>query len=290
MPRPSPRLDQGKTLVCHLSCTLVLGFAALAGRAATEPPALASKLAEARAACEAGTAAACTTLGLAFFAGQEGLEKDQARAAQLYRRACDGGDSTGCGLLGVMFEGGMGGLAQDFVRAVELFQSSCKAGVALGCAHLGVHTEVGRPSLPRDVDAALELYRQSCDRGIGAACMRRIMLMQGEKRKLADGELPELLEKACNQGELRGCATLGFAYERGLEGLSPDAKRASGLYETACNGGAAAACFDLGRLYDSGETGVRRDPERAQTLFKQACGAGFKQACDRVIGGAASRP
>jgi hypothetical protein len=67
------------------------------------------------------------------------------------------------------------------------------------------------------------------------------------------------LQKACTDGEARGCFDLGLRYEDG-SGVPKDERHAAALYEQACTGGEARGCRGLGLLYVEGE---RRDDARA---------------------------
>jgi hypothetical protein len=51
----------------------------------------------------------------------------------------------------------------------------------------------------------------------------------------------ELFARACDEGDLMGCAQLGVLYQRGA-GVEEDPVRASELFRTACGGGVPAAC------------------------------------------------
>jgi TPR repeat protein len=190
-------------------------------------------------ACDAGTAAACTDLGVLYAEGKA-VTQDLTRARSLYQRACDGGNAPGCTNLGNMYNNGSGG-PQDAVRARSLYQRGCDSGNAVGCNNLGFMYEHALGG-PVDLGQARALYQRACD-----------------------------------GGDLVACSNLGLLYAFG-RGVTTDYARARALYQRACDGGAARGCTNLGVLYERG-LGVSRDVGQARTLFQRACGAGDNDAC-----------
>ena len=79
--------------------------------------------------------------------------------------------------------------------------------------------------------------------------------------------------KACDSGDARGCAALGFRYAKG-EGVTQDVKQAVALYRKSCDLGSARGCFILGMMYTNATT--------ARRYFNKACDMGSKEACDRL--------
>jgi hypothetical protein len=61
-----------------------------------------------------------------------GVDRDEARAADLYGRACEQGELRGCVNLGVLLEAGTG-VNRDPERARELYARACDGGQALAC-------------------------------------------------------------------------------------------------------------------------------------------------------------
>ena len=55
-----------------------------------------------RKACDAGSAVACTNLGIVIGNGR-GVTKDEAQGFALYKKGCDGGDMNGCINLGLAY-------------------------------------------------------------------------------------------------------------------------------------------------------------------------------------------
>jgi TPR repeat protein len=188
-----------------------------------------------QAACNAGDANSCSMLGTSYSMGVVGstrVEKDPARAAELYRQGCGGGDPAGCYFLGDVYSRGEG-VAKDLVRAVELFWQACDAGIFASCWQLGDLYLRGE-GVAKDLARAAQLYLMACD-----------------------------------GGNPWGCEGLGNLYNRG-DGVVKDATRAAALYQQACDGGNPSGCNSVGILYEKGE-GVAKDIARAAELYRQAC-------------------
>jgi TPR repeat protein len=76
----------------------------------------------------------CFSLGYMFDQGK-GVAKDEARAAELYKKGCDGGLGPSCFNLGRMFTDGRG-VAKDDARALELYRKACDNGVKPACSRV----------------------------------------------------------------------------------------------------------------------------------------------------------
>jgi len=157
-------------------------------------------------------AASCTSLGWLYDHPRGRIERDDARAAEFFRRGCDGNDVLGCANLGVMYEYGRG-VQKDEARAAMLYRRACDEGNAQGCTNLGVMYDRGSGGVTKDEARAVALYRRGCD-----------------------------------GGHAHGCANLGIMYEFGLGGLTTNADRAAGLYRDACDRGNTSGCANLKRL------------------------------------------
>jgi serine/threonine-protein kinase len=103
--------------------------------AALDPACASDDAAACRRGCDAGTAAACTRLGVLYNSGR-GLAKDVAQAGEFYEKGCNAGDAAGCNNLGTLFEYGLIGIDKDPARAAALYRRACSGGDAQGCANL----------------------------------------------------------------------------------------------------------------------------------------------------------
>jgi hypothetical protein len=86
-----------------------------------------------------------------------------------------------------------------------------------------------------------------------------------------------LYERACHDGNRRGCANLGVARADGIGGVV-DMQAAVQLLEPACAGGDARACAHLAGMRESG-VGLSKDPLLAAHLLDLACNGEEASAC-----------
>jgi TPR repeat protein len=85
-----------------------------------------------------------------------------------------------------------------------------------------------------------------------------------------------------SHGCVRRDVPASATYVLGLDALSSDPKKASGLFDTACKARYAAACTQLGAMYQSGRgRAVVKDEAKAQALFEQACELGDGSGCQK---------
>lgn len=255
------------------------------------------------AACEGGNASSCYELGAMYDTG-DGVERDAARGAALYRKACDRGVADACNDLGASYAEGEG-VEKDLALARGLYENACVAKSGLGCKNLGDLYRGGN-GVAKDQARAVASYLPGCALGEGSACYhggltdagnaaqffgdgcklqdrsccgslaRLYEVGQGVEKDVARAAM--LFEQACALGD--GAVCSGLAEKRLAAG---DAAGAASLLERACNSGAERSCRDLAEMLASGRQ-VPRDDARAAALFFSSCerGAfiGCKRACD----------
>ncbi len=128
-----------------------------------------------RKAADAGNSRGLVALGI-LYANGRGVEKDDAKAAELYRKAADAGNSDGMVNLGILYVSGRG-VEQDDAKAAELYRKAADAGHSVGMFNLGILYEK-RLGVEKDDAKAAELYRKAADAGYSdalvysAPCMR----------------------------------------------------------------------------------------------------------------------
>lgn len=93
----------------------------------------------------------------------------------------------------------------------------------------------------------------------------------------------KLWEKACDDGNTKGCfhlGNLGVLYKNGKD-VEQDYDKAKRLWEKACNNneyGGSGGCYNLGYMYDIGE-GAEPDFKKAVQYYKKACEKGNSTGC-----------
>lgn len=131
-----------------------------------DDPACAQAAPALEAACEAGQAVACRSLG-SLYDGGFGIKQDKARAAAAYDRGCRGGDKVSCARFAVLQSRG-DGVARDSTQALSTLQRLCKENVDDAC----IGWALVLAALPGSAERAKarELLRAPCDRGNDEAC------------------------------------------------------------------------------------------------------------------------
>ena len=175
-----------------------------------------------------------------------------------------------------------------------LLSGPCRRSSAWACNELGILVATGRVKAA----PAPQLFGLACGNGFAAGCANAKTLMveadhftHGDPRPqdyvflLTEGKGPihdrtpfELYTRACDQGWMAGCGSLGLIYVLGKDGVPTDKIRAAELFEKACDGGYAASCSNLGLMYKHGD-GLPADTTKALAYLKRACDLNLPSAC-----------
>jgi TonB family protein len=89
-----------------------------------------------------------------------------------------------------------------------------------------------------------------------------------------------LLQRACDDGDTRGCVDLADMLGSG-GGIDRDEARAAALYRRGCDAGVGASCDKGGAMYLDGR-GVTRDVALAASMLQRACDRGSGEGCNRL--------
>lgn len=207
--------------------------------------------------------------------------KDLQKAGELYTKACDHGDAPACSGLGALHELGAG-VGRDRTRALALYEKACAAQDGLGCAYKSFMLGAGR-GIKQDeakaeeaAKAALPGLTASCEKGEARDCVALSVLLSAGDQK-DEAKAAQLEQKACDAGEMAGCANLGVRTLLGA-GVFKDTKRAIALLEQACDKGEPAACTNLGVLSAKATFSLRRGV-RGVTILKLACDGVYGVGC-----------
>lgn len=205
---------------------------------------------------------------------------DPARAGQHAAQGCEGGDPVGCLLEGQLRLEGRG-LPKDVARGMALVGQSCDRGHGFGCVVLGETLLFGREGVVTDAPRAVRLLDRACQDGELAGCADLAVAYKGGLGVAQDGKRAvELSERACEGGVPAACSILAITL-RETRGPGYDAARVARLAERGCDGGEPNGCLLLGSLHAVGE-GVPADVDRAQQKMQRACDLGHAQACTIV--------
>lgn len=156
---------------------------------------------------------------------------------------CRKGDATSCDQAGYLVATGKAGRVDDAL-ADAYFERACNGDSANACVNLGIRRLFGTPG------------RAPSTSGL------------------------TLLDKACRQGEPRGCTVVADALWQGIAGAPKKLAVAVRYYTLGCNGGDAHACTNLGTLYmGAGGPEVPIDEKKSLDLSVRACNGGISTAC-----------
>ena len=184
---------------------------------------------------------------------RESLRNGCAEYDRILTRYCGQGSGWACNEIGVLK---VQKHLIDNSGADVAFQRACALGFSTGCGNRFAPADTVRAADPLPAD-----YVWILSRGKGP-------LM---------GLAPEdLLDQACRDGWMAGCDLLGAMKVSNPAGT--DKVHGAQLLQRACDGGNARGCADLGLAYRNGD-GVPRDPVKALDRLKRACDLGMSEAC-----------
>jgi TPR repeat protein len=247
--------------------------------------------------CDAGDAAYCTGIGIAFRRGV-GQPLNRPVAELLLRQACTLGEARGCLEAGKLLR--LSGSSERPSEYVRFFARACELGMLSACADHANAVAYGAGQTG-NLAAADDIRRTACGKGSEDACLdlassltmsRRSHARQEEGRALIERMCAQGSSKACNlpgrsEGTWRGDpaairAQLGRACTTGdgvaCEELGKDAMRArAGPADTAATA-RALEYFDLGCRSNYGAC-VDAAALREEAALDAACVAGEREAC-----------
>jgi len=88
-------------------------------------------------------------------------------------------------------------------------------------------------------------------------------------------------EKACHLGEKEWCFKAAKVLYSGENGVKVDVFKSLPLLMDSCNANDVRGCAYLGFMYEKGE-GVKPDKAKAKEFYDRACELGFKESCNKI--------
>jgi TPR repeat protein len=163
------------------------------------------------------------------------IERDDARAAELYRGAAERGHPMAQNDLGMLYEEGSG-VEQDYAAAAHWYGRAAEQALATAQFNLGRLYDLGR-GVGQDGETAARWYRRAAD-----------------------------------QGHLKAQVRLALMYDRG-QGVEADPAAAANWYREAAKQDHGPSAATLGAMYEEGR-GVSRDPKKAAKWYGRASALG----------------
>lgn len=163
--------------------------------------------------------------------------------------------------------------------AATEFELGCRGNDAGACSALGVLYELGL-GRAKSYAAAHSYYERACKDGNQRGCVN-LGRLESERSDATDTDRARartLFASACDASEASGCAELGRMLAR-AKGPSRDIVGADIMLGRACDKNLFRACYELAELYRGQPT---EDVARSTTLYAKACLSGYQPACVRL--------
>lgn len=205
------------------------------------------------------------------------MRAQEAKAVTLDERLCKQ-DPGWCLNHGKAYEDGSG-VERDRARAREIYQDGCGRGATdscLGLALLDLWRDGERT--PKEMSAITTELTRLCEEGAARACS--VLADIGNKglhgTSMAPERVRELLTRACDRGDDEGCARLAVIYQKG-DGVPAHLGKARTLSRRACDLGHALACL-MGSAEVFDEVKSRGRSNKIE-LVERACHLGAEEGC-----------
>ncbi|MCF5729895.1 SEL1-like repeat protein [Aeromonas veronii] len=215
---------------------------------------------------EGGDAVAQFTLGSRYDFG-EGVEQNDSKAVEWYRKAAEKGLPAAQFNLGLMYQNGQGVVKSDS-QAVEWYRKAAEQEYPSAQCAMGFMYEEGK-GVEQSYSQAVELYRKAAEQGHSdAQCNLGVMYRQGLGVEQSDDTAVEWYRKAVEQGNPRAQCNLGVMYATGC-GVELNDKTAIEFFRKGSKAGEGQSTINLGLMYMEGE-GVKQSYAKARALFRRA--------------------
>lgn len=207
-------------------------------------------------------------LGVFYYAGVDGIRRDDSRARYWLKKAADQGHGVSAGQYGYMLEKGIGGPADSrtattyFLRGAQKGDSYAKSWYALS-----VVLANDEANLPKAIAYAVE----AADNGeLIAQVLLGSAIYYNDGPNQNNAKSFKYLEQAVAQDSAMGMRFLGKWYVNGGDGVTRDIHKGVGLMERSAARGDTPAMIQLSRLYGFGFDGVVKSEAKAVTYLRQA--------------------
>lgn len=215
---------------------------------------------------EGGDAVAQFTLGSRYDFG-EGVEQNDSKAVEWYKKAAEKGLPAAQFNLGLMYQNGQGVVKSDS-QAVEWYRKAAEQEYPSAQCAMGFMYEEGK-GVEQSYSQAVELYRKAAEQGHSdAQCNLGVMYRQGLGVEQSDDTAVEWYRKAVEQGNPRAQCNLGVMYATGC-GVELNDKTAIEFFRKGSKAGEGQSTINLGLMYMEGE-GVKQSYAKARALFRRA--------------------
>ena len=237
-------------------------------------------------ACLLESGLGCALFGQGYRRGSF-VDKDVAKAVQLYNQACNYGSGAGCTDLGDMYRFGEG-VERDAEQAESFYRKACELDYGAGCEGLG-NMKLHDPDHAYEPHVAADLYETGCEFGHDNSCQQYVRLYTGGVHtEKSYAKAVSVLEKGCENGALHSCDALGNWLRLGL-GTDADPNRAKEVSRRYTDSrrrhceeyGDAHACVVLAHEIAHGD-GTSTDDAKGREFLRKKCENGMQAACHEI--------
>lgn len=213
------------------------------------------------------------------------LDEEYEIAERFLKFACEQEKIEACQRYAKILEKGKGDIKQDeeraevfLDRAVALTLKACEAGNALRCAEMGERHAWGR-GVEQDRKLMMSFYDRACKEGDTRGCrLLGASYLQDRLKQYDPVKAAKAFVQACHLEETPRCSDLARMLSDRDFGMR---EVALPLVQEACDGEDVYLCAPIAEMYEQG-IGVERDEERAKALFERACTPARSRSCARL--------
>jgi TPR repeat protein len=209
---------------------------------------------------------------------------------------CNGGDVQACLTLARQYEArhDLGRAKHDLHVAASFYGRACEHNYIPACVLLADHYSVVRfePTAREDSlkvrdDSCAEAAKACASKDALACRIEGMCLAEDWQARKAPPDVPGALRafaSACDLGDARGCARLGWLRAAGSQGADdPALAEALAAYQKACDLELAEGCVAVAGYLQYG-LGAPADLARARSLTSEWCARGSVEACHAESG------
>jgi uncharacterized protein len=213
-------------------------------------------------------------IGINFEKGN-GVEKNNVKAVEWYKKSAEQGYSLAQFKLGVCYGLGLG-VKQDYSKAFNWYKKSAEQGNSTAQYNLGFYYANGRGS-EQDYSKAFVWYKKSADQGYSTAQFNLgVCYAKGQGVEQDYSKAFKWYKKSAEQGDPTAQCNLGFYYANG-RGVGQNYSIAVKWYMKSAKKGYSIAQYFLGVCYDEG-LGVERDYSKAIEWYSRSAEQGDSDA------------
>ena len=217
---------------------------------------------------ESGDIDAQYKLGVFYFAGVDGIARNDVKARYWIKKAADQGHAVSAGQYGYMLQKGIGGAVDEqgatpyFLKAAQMGDSYAKGWYALNTVLANDNANMAK---------ATAYAVEAADAGdLTAQILLGSVIYYNDGPNQDNAKSFKYLNQAVAQNSGMAMRFLGKWYVNGGDGVTRDVPKGVGMMERSAALGDTPAMIQLSRLYGFGFDGIVKSEAKAVTYLRQA--------------------